>query len=57
LAIGTHGDRASKELQLKKKIEALTGEQTEYNIYAAMVADPDQGQAFVKRLGQLDNIW
>jgi heme-degrading monooxygenase HmoA len=50
--------RQSKQrTAVEKKIEALTGEQTEYNIYAAMVADPDQGQAFVKRLGQLDNIW
>ncbi len=50
--------RQSKQrTAIEKKIEALTGEKTEYNIYAPMVADTDQGQAFRKKLGQLNNNW
>ena len=30
---------------VEKKIEALTGEETEYNIYVPLVAHADQGQA------------
>jgi heme-degrading monooxygenase HmoA len=40
---------------IEQKIEMLTGEKTEYNIYAPMVADTDQGQAFIKKFGQLNN--
>ena len=40
---------------IEQKIEMLTGEKAQYNIYAPMVADTDQGQAFMKKLGQLNN--
>ena len=50
--------RQSKQRsEIEQKIEKLTGEKTEYNIYAPMLADKEQGQAFMKRLGQLNNIW
>jgi heme-degrading monooxygenase HmoA len=50
--------RQSKQrTAIEKKIEALAGEKTEYNIYAPMVADTDQGPAFRKKLGQLNNNW
>jgi heme-degrading monooxygenase HmoA len=39
--------RQSKQrTEVEKKIEALTGENTEYNIYVPLVADTDLGQAF-----------
>ena len=50
--------RQSKQRSaIEQKIETLTGEKTEYNIYAPMLADTDQGQAFLKKLGQLNNAW
>ena len=50
--------RQSKQrTEIEQKIEALTGEKTEYNIYAPMVADTGQGQAFMKKLNQLNNNW
>ena len=36
---------------IEQKIEKLTGEKTEYNVYVPMLADKDQGQAFLKKLG------
>jgi hypothetical protein len=55
--IGTDGGKASKERQLNKKIEILTGEKTKYNIYAPMVAEADPRQVFLKNLGYLNNRW
>ena len=50
--------RQSKQrTEIEKKIETLTGEKAEYNIYAPMVAHTDRGQAFMKRLGQLNDSW
>ncbi len=48
--------RQSKQrTAIEQKIEMLTGEKAEYHIYAPMVADTDQGQAFMNKLGQLNN--
>jgi heme-degrading monooxygenase HmoA len=50
--------RQSKQrTAIEQKIEMLTGEKAEYNIYAPMVADTDQGQAFMEKLGRLNNNW
>jgi len=50
--------RQSKQrTAIEQKIEMLTGEKTEYNIYAPMVAETDEGQAFLKEPGQLNNVW
>jgi heme-degrading monooxygenase HmoA len=50
--------RQSKQRsEIEQKIEMLTGEKAEYNIYAPMVADAGQGQVFMKKLGQLNNNW
>ena len=50
--------RQSKQrTEIEKKIEALTGERTEYNMYAPMVAHTDQGRAFMKKLAQPNNSW
>ena len=49
--------RQSKQRSaIEQKIEKLTGEKTEYNIYAPMLADTDHGQAFIKKLGQLNSV-
>ena len=42
---------------VESQIEKLTGEKTEYNVYAPMLADKDQGQAFLKKLGKLNCDW
>ncbi len=42
---------------IEQKIEKLTGEKTEYNVYAPMLADKDQGQAFLKKLRKLNSDW
>jgi heme-degrading monooxygenase HmoA len=53
-----NGWRQSKQRSaIEQKIEMLTGEKTEYNIYAPLLADTDQGQAFMKKLGQLNSVW
>ena len=45
--------RQSKQRSaIEQKIEKLTGEKTKYNIYAPMLADIDQGQAFMKNWGR-----
>jgi heme-degrading monooxygenase HmoA len=50
--------RQSKQRSvIEQKIEMLTGEKAEYNIYAPMVADTDEGQAFMKKLGPLNSVW
>ena len=50
--------RNSKQrMAIEEKIEALTGEQTEYSIYAPMVAQPGPGQTLLKELRKIDNIW
>ena len=50
--------RQSKQrTAIEKKIEALTGEKTEYNIYAPMVAQPGPGETLLKELKKIDNIW
>ena len=50
--------RQSKQRsEIEQKIEALIGEKTEYNIYAPMVADTDQGLEFMKKLGQQNRVW
>jgi hypothetical protein len=43
-------------MAVEEKIEALTGEQTEYNIYAPMVAHPTPGQTLLKELNKLNNL-
>lgn len=41
--------RQSKQrAAIEEKIERLTGEKTEYNIYSPMLADMEQGQAVLK---------
>lgn len=35
---------SSQRTEIEQKIEALTGEKTEYNLYAPMVAHTDQGK-------------
>ncbi len=37
--------KSEQRIAIEKKIEALTGEETEYNIYVPMVAHGDQRQA------------
>ena len=49
--------QSEQRSSIEQKIEALTGEKTEYNIYAPLVAHTDPGQAFLKKLGQLNNNW
>jgi heme-degrading monooxygenase HmoA len=50
--------RQSKQRSaIEQKIEMLTGEKAEYNIYGSMVAETDEGQVFLKELGQLNNAW
>jgi heme-degrading monooxygenase HmoA len=50
--------RQSKQRSaIEQKIEKLTGEKTEYNIYAPMLADKDQEQVFLKKLGKLNIDW
>ncbi|MGD9077686.1 MAG: antibiotic biosynthesis monooxygenase [Desulfobacterales bacterium] len=49
--------KSKQRTAIENKIEALTGEKTEVNIYAPMLADTDQGQGFKKKLGQLNNNW
>ena len=48
---------SKQRMAIDEKIEALTGEKTEYSIYAPMVAQPDQGQTLLKELRKLNNIW
>jgi heme-degrading monooxygenase HmoA len=48
---------SQQRMAVEEKIEALTGEQTEYNIYAPMVAHPGPGQTLLKELRKIDNIW
>ncbi len=36
--------QSSQRTEIEQKIEALTGEPTEYNLYAPMVAHSDQGR-------------
>ncbi len=50
--------RQSKQRsEIEQKIEMLTGEKAGYNIYGSMVAETDEGQVFLKELGQLNNAW
>ena len=50
--------RQSKQRSaIEQKIEKLTGEKTEYDIYAPMLADKEQGRASLKNLGQLNKDW
>ena len=49
----TRWRRSKQRTAVEEKIEALTGEKTEYNIYAPMVAQPDMGQTLVKELNKL----
>ena len=39
---------SSQRTEIEQKIEALTGEPTEYNLYAPMVGHTDEGKAFMK---------
>ena len=48
---------SKQRMAIDEKIEALTGEKTEYSMYAPMVAQPDQGQTLLKELRKLNNIW
>ena len=41
--------RSSQRTEIEKKIEALTGEQAEYNLYAPMVADTNLGQPATRK--------
>ena len=47
--------QSAQRTAIEQKIEALTGEKPEYNIYAPMVAQSETGQAFIKKPGQLNN--
>jgi heme-degrading monooxygenase HmoA len=50
--------RQSKQRsKIEQRIEMLTGEKAEYNIYGSMVAETDEGQVFLKELGQLNSVW
>lgn len=49
--------QSSQRTVIEQKIEALTGEKTEYNLYAPMVAHTDHGKAFTKKLRHLNNDW
>ena len=49
--------QSSQRTVIEQKIEALTGEKTEYNLYAPMVAHTEHGQTFIKKLGRLNNDW
>ena len=50
--------RQSKQRsEIEQKIEMLTGEKAEYNIYASMVAETDEAQAFLNKIGQLNSVW
>lgn len=40
---------SSQRIEIDKKIEALTGEQAEYNLYAPMVGHTELGQPFTKK--------
>lgn len=49
--------RQSKQRSaIEQKIEMLTGEKAEYNIYVPLLADTGQGEAFMKKLGQLNGV-
>ena len=41
--------QSSQRTVIEQKIEALTGEKTDYNLYAPMVAHTDLGQPFTKK--------
>ena len=50
--------RQSKQRSaIEQKIEMLTGEKTEYNIYAPLVADIDHGPDLMKKLEQPNREW
>jgi hypothetical protein len=50
--------RQSKQRSaIEQKIEILTVEKAEYCIYVPFLADTDQGEAFMKKLGQLNSVW
>ena len=49
--------QSKKRMAIEQKIEALTGEKTEYNIYAPMVAQSDPGRAFLRKLERLNDSW
>ena len=49
--------KSKQRTAIEKKIEALTGENTEVNIYDPMFDDKDQWKGFKKKLGQLNNNW
>jgi heme-degrading monooxygenase HmoA len=41
--------QSKQRIAVETKIEAPTSERPEYNIYAPMVADTDQGLALIKK--------
>ena len=49
--------KSKQRMAIEEKIETLAGEQTEYNIYAPMVAQPGPGETLLKELRKIDNIW
>jgi len=42
---------------IEEKIEMLIGEKAEYTLYAPMFADRGQGDQFLKKFGQLNDVW
>lgn len=50
--------RNSKQrAEIDQKIEMLIGEKAEYTMYAPMVAPSNQGKPFLKKIGQLNDVW
>ena len=49
--------QSEKRMAVEQKIEALTGEKTEYNIYAPLVAQSDQRRTLKKNVRLLNKSW
>ena len=49
--------QSEKRMAVEQKIEALTGEKTQYNVYAPLVAQSDKGQTLKKKVRLLNNSW
>ena len=49
--------QSEKRMAVEQKIEALAGEKTQYNIYAPLVAQSDEGQTLKKSVRRLNNSW
>jgi heme-degrading monooxygenase HmoA len=48
--------RSKQRMAVEEKIEALTGEKTEYNVYAPMVAQPELGETLLKELKKINDL-